>query len=98
MTGEQWLRGSVPRAYAAQTLRAAEETLQEEAQTIQEQRVEGTTELQTSLLGRTQAISRTLGQMRAAVEGDDKQSLAQLLEQLGGEEQAIRSLAGGARP
>ena len=38
MVGEAWLKGSVPRAYAAQTLLAAEETLQEETRTIQGQR------------------------------------------------------------
>ena len=98
MAGEEWLKGSVPRAYAAQTLRAAEETLQEEAQAIQGQRAEGAAALQTSLLERTQAISQALGQMRAAVEGGDKRALAQLLEQLGAEERAVKSLAGGARP
>ena len=91
MTGEQWLKGSVPRAYAAQTLRAAEETLAEEAQAIQGLEAGGATEL-------TRAAGATIGQMRAAVEGGDKEALAQLLEQLKAEEQAARSLAGGARP
>ncbi len=91
MVGEQWLKGSVPRAYAAQTLQVAEETLEEEAQAIQGQKAEGATEL-------TRATGATIGQMRAAVEGGDKEALAQLLGRLGEEERAVKSLAGGARP
>ena len=91
MAGEEWLKGSVPRAYAEQTLRAAAETLEEEAQAIQGQGAEGAAQW-------TRAAGVTIGQMRAAVEGGDKQALAQLLEQLKAEEQAARSLAGGARP
>jgi len=95
MAGEAWLKGSVPRAYTAQTLLAAEETLQEETRTIQGQQA---SELQASLLGRTQSVDLVVGQMRAAVESGDKQALAQLLKQLEAEEQAVKSLAGGARP
>ena len=91
MTGEQWLKGSVPRAYAAQTLRAAAETLEEEAQAIQGQEAAGAAEL-------TRAAGATIGRMRTAVEGGDRAALARLLEQLKAEEQAARSLAGGARP
>ena len=91
MVGEEWLKDSVPRAYAAQTLQAAEETLEEEAQAIQGQQAEEATSL-------ARATGATVGHMRAAVEGGDKQALAQLLEQLKAEEQAARSLAGGARP
>jgi hypothetical protein len=91
MAGEQWLKDAVPRAYAAQTLRAAEETLEEEAQTIQGQRAERAVEL-------TRAAGATIGQMRAAIVGGDKQALARLLEQLAAEERAVKSLAGGARP
>jgi hypothetical protein len=99
MVGEAWLKGAVPRAYTAQTLLAAEETLQEEAQTIQKVKAEGAAiGLQTSLLDRTQSLGRAVGQVRAAVESKDDQALGQLLEQLKGEEQAVKSLAGGARP
>ena len=91
MAGEEWLKGSVPRAYAAQTLQAAEETLEQEAQAIQGQQAE-------EAAGLTRATGATVGQMRAAVEGGDRQALAQFLERLKAEEQAARSLAGGARP
>ena len=95
MAAEAWLKGSVPRAYTAQTLLAAEETLHEEARTIQAQQA---SEPQASLLARAQSAGQVIGQMRAAVEGDDRQALAQLLKQLEAEEQAVKSLAGGARP
>jgi hypothetical protein len=100
MASEQLLKGAVPRAYAAQTLRAAAETLQEEAQTIQGVKADGAAAagLQASLLGRTQSLGQAVGQMSAAVESKDDQKLAQSLEQLKGEEQAVKSLAGGARP
>jgi hypothetical protein len=100
MASEQLLKGAVPRAYTAQTLLAAEETLSEEAQTIQEVKADGAAAagLQTMLLDRTQSLGRAVGQARAAVEGKDDQALARLLEQLKGEEQAVKSLAGGARP
>ena len=91
LAGEAWLKGSVPRAYAVQTFRVAAETLEDEAQTIQGQQAEEAT-------GLTRAAGATIGRMRAAVAGGDRQALAQLLGQLGGEEQALRSLAGGARP
>ena len=91
MAGEQWLKDAVPRAYAAQTLRAAEETLEQEAQASQGQQAE-------EAAGLTRATGATIGQMRAAVEGGDRQALAQFLERLKAEEQAARSLAGGARP
>jgi hypothetical protein len=100
MASEQLLKGAVPRAYVVQTLQAAAETLSEEAQTIQGVKANGTAAagLQSSLLGRTQNLGRAVGQMRAAVEGKDDQALAQLLEQLKGEEQAVKSLGGGAQP
>ena len=101
MASEQLLKGAVPRPYVAQTLQAAAETLQEEAQTIQGVKADATAAaagLQTSLLARTQSLVQAVGQMRAAVEGKDDQKLAQLLEHLKGEEQAVKSLAGGARP
>lgn len=99
MASEQLLKGAVPRAYASQTLLAAEETLSEEAQTIQGVKAEGAAAgLQTSLLDRTRAVGQAVGQLRAAVESKDDQKLAQFLEQLKGEEQAVKSLAGGARP
>lgn len=98
MAGEEWLKGSVPRAYTAQTLLAAEETLQDEARTIQGQQAEGATPEAQSLLARTQSVGLVIGQMRAAIESGDNQALAQLLKQLEAEEQAVKSLAGGARP
>ena len=91
MAGEEWLKGSVPRAYAAQTFRAAEETLREEARAIQGQRAE-------AAAGLTRAAAATVRQMRAAVEGGDTRALAQFLERLKAEERAVRSLAGGERP
>jgi predicted trehalose synthase len=100
MASEQLLKGAVPRPYVAQTLLAAEETIWEEAQTIQGVKADGAAAagLQTSLLGHTQSVGRAVAQMRVALAGGDDQALGQLLEQLKGEEQAVKSLAGGARP
>ncbi|MDT5061860.1 MAG: hypothetical protein QOH63_2319 [Acidobacteriota bacterium] len=100
MVGEAWLKGYLPNAYAARTLRTAQETISDEAKTIQEQSSEGVAELHTSLMGQARSLEQLIGQMRAAVENRDGNALAPLLRQLEGEEQTIKALAknGGVQP
>jgi hypothetical protein len=100
MAGEAWLKGDVPNAYAAHTLRAAEASISEEIKTLQEQKLDGVAELQASLMSRAQSVQPLIGQMRAAVEKRDGSALSPLLKQLEGEEQTIKALAGsgGVQP
>lgn len=100
MVSEAWLKGDVPHAYAMRALRTAQETIQEEAQTAQEQKAEGVAALQSSLVGQARSLEQLIAQMRAAIEKRDGETLAQLLKQLEAEEQAIKSLdkSGGAQP
>jgi len=100
MVGEAWLKGAVPNAYAAHTLRTAGESLSEAIRTLSEQSPEGVAELQTSLMGQARSLEQLVEQMRAAVENRDGSALSQLLKQLEGEEQTIKALAknGGIQP
>jgi hypothetical protein len=100
MVSEAWLKGYLPHAYAARTLRTAQETLSEEVKTIQEQSSEGVAELHTSLISQARSLEQLIGQMRAAVESRDGSTLSQLLKQLEGEEQTVKASArsGGAQP
>jgi hypothetical protein len=99
MAGEAWLKGTVPHAYAARTLRTAHETLEDEARTIQEQ-PQDKGEFQASLVGQVRGISQVIDRMRAAIESRDAQTLDGLLKQLLTEEQAMKGLAssGGVQP
>jgi phytoene/squalene synthetase len=100
MAGEAWLKGTVPHAYAARTLRTAEETLEDEARTIQEDKSQDAAELRASLAGHVRGVSQVVGQMRAAIESRDAPTLDGLLKQLEAGEQKIKALAGsgGAQP
>ena len=99
MVGEAWLKGTVPHAYAARTLRTAQVSLEDEARTIQEQ-PQGKGELQASLANQVRGISQVIDKMRAAIESRDAQTLDGLLKQLLAEEQKIKGLAssGGVQP
>jgi hypothetical protein len=98
--GQSWLKGNVPHAYAAQTLRAAQETLEDEAQSIQEQSTEGDSQLQSSLAGQVRAISQVINLMRSSVESRDNNALTQLLKRLDAEDKAVKAAAasGGVGP
>lgn len=100
MASEAWLKGTVPHAYAAHTLRTAQETIADEAQTIQEESQAGAAELPASLAGRVRGLGQLIGGMRAAIEKRDGEALAQLLKQLEAEDRALRGVidGGGARP
>lgn len=93
VVGEAWLKGDVPHAYATKTLSNAQETLQEEAKTIEELKPEAGTGLRDQLLNQTRSAAQVIDQMRAAVEKRDHQALAQLVKQLEAEEQAVKATA-----
>jgi hypothetical protein len=95
MAGESWLKGSVPRAYASQTLRAAQETIEDEAQTIQGQPADENSQLQSSLAGQARELGQVIDRMRASVESGDNNALTQLLKQLDAEAQALKASAEG---
>ena len=99
MAGEAWLKGTVPHAYAARTLRTAEETLEDEARTIQEQ-AQDKGELQASLASRVRETGQVIDRMRAAIESRDAQTLDGLLKQLAAGEQTMKGLvsSGGVQP
>ena len=100
MACEAWLKGAVPTAYATQTLRVAETSLQEEEKAIAEQQAGDAAELRASLAGQARKLGQVIAQMRAAIERRDVGSLAPLLKQLEADEQALKALnaGGGARP
>jgi hypothetical protein len=100
MASEAWLKGTVPHAYATHTLRTAQEMMEDEAQTIQEESQAGAAELQTSLINRVRGLGQLIDRMRAAIEKRDNEALSQLLKQLEAEDQTIKELAksGGAQP
>jgi hypothetical protein len=100
MVGEAWLNRAVPNAYALHTLQTAKESLAESIKTLSEQKPEGVAELQTSFIGQARSLERLVDEMRAAVKNRDGSALAQLLKQLEGEEQTIKTLAsnGGIQP
>jgi hypothetical protein len=100
MVGEAWLKGYLPHAYAARTLRTAQETISEEAKTIQGENPGEVAELHASVLGQARSLEQLIGQMRAAVENRDGSALSQQLKQLEGEEETIKALAksGGVQP
>lgn len=100
MVGEAWLKGYLPHAYTARTLRTAQETISEEAKTIQGENPSEVAELHASVLGQARSLEQLIGQMRAAVENRDGSALSQQLKQLEGEEETIKALAksGGVQP
>jgi hypothetical protein len=92
--GQSWLKGNVPRAYAVQTLQAAQETLDEEAQAIGEQSTEGNSQIKSSLAGQARGLSQLINLMRAAVDSSDNQTLTQLLKRFDAEDEAMKAVAG----
>ena len=95
MVGDAWINGTVPTAYAKQTLEAAQQSLQEEMDTL----AQGSTvpsDRRTKLLETLQSLEQTVGQMATAVEQEDRAALTQQMQQLSTEEQTIGTLAKNA--
>jgi len=95
MAGEAWAEGDVPDAYARRTLETAQENLQETAETLKT-----TEEIPANQKSQAEeqinSLRQTLNRMQAAVESDDKQSLAQSLDQLNEQKQALEAFAKSA--
>lgn len=98
MTGEAWIQGNVPTAYAKQTLSTAQKKLHKQterlAHTSYDPRQRRTI---LELLGR---LESTVAQMSTAVEQKDRTALAlldaditQQLQQLSSQKQSIKTLA-----
>lgn len=100
MTGEMWLKGNVPDAYASRTLRTAQESLQEEVKTIDEEQPAGTLTPSSTLAANGRELVQLIKQMRESVEDRNESNVAQLLKQLEAEEQAVKAMneEGGAKP
>ncbi|MDF5715547.1 MAG: hypothetical protein PUP93_17115, partial [Rhizonema sp. NSF051] len=89
MVGEASIRGTVPTAYAKETLKKSREKLQEETDKLskspeaQEQKI----------LESLQQLQKTISQMSIAVEQKDNKEIATQLEHLSRQEKTIRTLA-----
>jgi hypothetical protein len=88
MVGEAWTHQAVPTAYVKQTLTTARQELQTELETIA---TAVPAEQRTTLLEQLQRPDRTIDQMLAAVEHDDRTAVEQQIKQLATDEQAIDS-------
>ena len=92
---EAWAKGYVTHAYARRTLEAAQASLQEAADALEA--AEEIPAARRSQAGeRIGSLRQTVNSMRAAVEGGDRQSLAQSLGQLDRQRQELEALTKGA--
>lgn len=88
MAGEAWTKGFVPDAYARRTLETARENLRETAETLEQvKQIPANQNLQAQTeIGN---LRQTMNQMRAAIESGNKSALAQSLNQLIMQKQAL---------
>lgn len=89
MVGDEWLKASVPTAYTRQTLQTTQEEFHKEVETIAKV---APAQNQTAVQKQLQGIEQTLGQITKAVEQSDRPMLAQHLQQLSTQEQALDRL------
>lgn len=89
MVGDSWLRGAVPTFYAKQTLQTAQEELQKETTTLTKV---APVQDRTKVINQLQRIENAIGQMVTAVEQKDRSAMAQKIQQLSTQEQAIKRL------
>ena len=89
MTGDAWIHGSVPTAYAKQTLSIAQKELHKETNTL----FTSTNSTQRrTLVEHLQRLETTVNQMSTAVAQGNHTALAQQLKQLSAEKQTISTL------
>ncbi len=98
MTGEAWMQGNVPTAYAKQTLSTAQKKLHKQTEAIARLSYDPTQ--LSRILEHLQLLESTVGQMSTAVEQKDRTALARLdaditqqLQQLSSQKQSIKTLA-----
>jgi len=95
MVAEAWTKGEVPHAYARRTLETAQESLQEASDALKE--AEGIPAGRKSQADEQIGnLRQTVRRMQTAAEGGDKESLAQSLDQLDGQKQALEAFAKSA--
>ena len=90
MVGEALQNGKVPNAYAARTLEAAGQNLQEESRTLEKSSdipAEGRANAQAQIA----RLQQIIGQLKTSVEGKDTALLSKEMEQLALEEQSLKS-------
>lgn len=90
MVGEALQNGKVPNAYAARTLEAAGQNLQEESRTL-EKSSDIPTEGRANAQAQIARLQQIIGQLKASVEGKDTASLSKEMEKLALEEQSLKS-------
>jgi hypothetical protein len=97
MVGDTWVQGSVPSAYARQTLQTAQTELQNESKTLAKVAPVGQ---RASALSTLHQLDQTVGQMAAIAAQHDKAAMSSHLEQLSIQEKAINQLiaASGEQP
>lgn len=98
MTGEAWMQGNVPTAYAKQTLSTAQKKLHKQTETIAQLSYDP--KQLSRILEHLQLLESTVAQMSTAVEQKDRTALARLdaditqqLQQLSSQKQSIKTLA-----
>ncbi len=91
MVGDAWIHGSVPTAYAKQTLSTAQKKLHKQTDTLAHSSTDSTQ--RRAILEQLQCLESTVGQMSMAVEQKDKTAIAQQLKHLSTQEQTISTLA-----
>lgn len=90
-----WSAGSVPKAYAMDTLRLAAEQIQQNGQQLR--RAAFPAQLQAQLPGHVTRIETLIARLSAAVKRGDKNAAEEAEQQLASEQQFFRSLRSRAR-
>lgn len=91
MVGDAWVRGSVPTAYAKQTLSTAQQELQKESDTLAQLSISPTQ--RPTLLENLHRLEQTVGQMSTAVEQADRTAMTQEIQKLSLAEQKVKKFA-----
>jgi len=95
MAAEAWSKGDVPHAYARRTLETAQENFHETTEALKE-----TEEIPANQKSQAEeqisGLRQTINQMQTAVESDDKQALAQSLDHLNKQKQALEAFTKSA--
>ena len=94
MVAEALTSGKVPDAYARRTFEAAQQSLQEESQTL-EQAADIPAEKREGVRVRLNNLQQIISQLKRAGEGKEQTALGQLTERLAVEEQSVKAQAEG---
>jgi len=89
MVGQAWQAGSVPSAYAARTFQTAQDTLQQESETIQNLSIAEVT--RADLRANIQQMQNSLGQAEVALKNSDRAGVNAAMTQLTAAEQILEA-------